>query len=160
VDEVSLSVANQTNDCNIDSLIGLDNLCNCFYGKYDKDPDYGDDGNFVDCGDDLSSKAIDIEMREVTGLDKLIDAINDSKIFGEYDDELHSMQSVTYCGESIATEEEDGGGGEDFNVDEIPPPPRPRPRGGIANTDAIKMKSVVFVAPNAVNTNSTMRFLA
>jgi hypothetical protein len=58
MDEVSLSVvgsvARQTSCCNIDSLIGLDNLCNCFYGKYDKDLDYGNDGNAVDYGDNRS----------------------------------------------------------------------------------------------------------
>ena len=109
-------------------------------------------------------------MRQITGLDRLIDAINDSKLFGECDDETHSMQSFTQCGETITTEGKsftqcgetittEGKVG-DFDVNQNPPLPCPRPRGGISNTDAIKMKSVIFVAPNAINANSTMRFLA
>ena len=146
VDEVTLSVASQISNGNIESLMGIHNLCNCFYGDY---------GDVVDDGDDDTSKGV-----QISGLDKLLDAINDSKLLGEYDDELHSEwvtavddESLTYdCGESITVEE-----GENFNV-RTKSSPR-RPKEAIANTDAVKMKSVVFLAMNVDNPRKTIRFL-
>jgi len=76
-------------------------------------------------------------------LDQLFDAIIDSKLLGE----------LTYdCGESITV-----GEGEKFYVRKNSSPPCPKE--AIANTDAVKMKSVVFVAPNVDNPRSTIRFL-
>ena len=131
VDAVSLSVASQISNGNIESMIGMNNLRNCFDGDY---------GDVVDDGDDDTSKGEEVQ---ISGLDQLFDAIIDSKLLGE----------LTYdCGESITVEE-----GEDINVRKKSSPPCPKE--AIANTDAVKMKSVVFVAPNVDNPRSTIRFL-
>jgi hypothetical protein len=148
VDEVSLSVASQISNGNIESMIGINKWCNWFYGDY---------GDVVDDGDDDTSKGEEVQ---ISGLDKLLDAINDSRLLGDYDDELHSEwvsavddESLTYdCGESITVEE-----GEEFNVRKKSSPPCPNE--AIVNTDAVKMKSVVFVAPNVDNPRSTIKFL-
>ena len=49
VDEVSLSVASHISNGNIESMIGINNLLNCFDGDY---------GDVVDDGDDDTSKLI------------------------------------------------------------------------------------------------------
>jgi hypothetical protein len=148
VDEVSVSVASQRSNGNIESLTGLHNLCSCFYGDY---------GDVIDDGDDCSSKG---EVVEITGLDKLLNAINDSKLLVEYDDEFYSEwysavddESLTYdCGESIAVEE-----GKDFNLSTKSSPPRPKE--AVANMDATKINSVVFVAPYVDDPRMTIRLL-